>query len=52
MKDEKKHISKLPREDFVIHVVRDYYSDLKGLKNNDPIMKKVVKLDKRRTTNK
>ena len=40
----KKHTAKLLREGYL---AREYYSDLNGLKNDDPAMKKAVKLGKR-----
>ena len=43
----KKHTTKLPREGYIVHAVREYYKDLEGLKNNDPVMKNAVKLGKR-----
>ena len=43
----KKHTAKLPREGYLARAVREYYSDLNGLKNDDPVMKKAVKLGKR-----
>ena len=36
-----------PREGYIARAVREYYKDLEGLKNDDPVMKKAVKLDKR-----
>ena len=47
MKDEK-NTTKLPREGYIVPAVREYYKDLEGLKNDDPVMKKAVKLVKRR----
>ena len=38
---------KLPREGYVDPVVREYYSDLEVLKNDDSIIKKAVKRGKR-----
>ena len=43
----KKHTAKWPREGYFACAVREYYSDLNGLKNDDPVMKKAVKLGKR-----
>ena len=43
----KKHTAKLPREEYLARAVREYYSDLNGLKNDDHGMKKAVKLGKR-----
>lgn len=37
---------KLPREEHVASVVQEYYSDLEGLRDNDPVMKETVKLGK------
>ena len=44
MKDEKTHIKITKRR---ICCIQEYYLDLQGSKNVDPIMKKAVKLDKR-----
>ena len=43
----KKHSKIVPREGYLARGVREYYSDLNGLKNDDPVMKKAVKLGKR-----
>ena len=43
----KKHTKKLPREGYLACVVREYYPDLQGLKHDDPILVKTVKLGKR-----
>ena len=43
----KKHTTKLPREGYLARAVREYYTDLNGLKNDDPVMDKAVKLGKR-----
>ena len=46
----KKHTAKLPREGYLARAVREYYSDLfrlLRLKNDDPVIKKAVKLGKR-----
>ena len=37
----------LDRYRYVARAVREYYWDLEGLQNDDPIMKKAVKLGKR-----
>ena len=37
----------MPREKYLARAVCEYYSDLNGLKNDDPVMKKAVKLGKR-----
>ena len=42
-----KDTTKLPREGYIAGAVRGYYKDLKGLKNDDSVMKKAVKLGKR-----
>ena len=41
-----KNKTKLPREEHVACVVQEYYSDLEGLRDNDPVMKETVKLGK------
>ena len=38
---------KLPRERYIARAVREYHKGLKGLKKDDPVMKKAVKLGKR-----
>ena len=38
---------KLPRERYTAPAVQEYHKDLKGLKKDDPVMKKAVKLGKR-----
>ena len=38
---------KLPREWYIARAVREYHKELKGLKKDDPVMKKAVKLGKR-----
>ena len=43
----KKHTKKLPREGYLARAVREYYPDLQGLKHDDPILVKAVKLGKR-----
>ena len=42
-----KNTTKLPREGYIARAVREYHKNLEGLKNDDPIMKKAVKLGKR-----
>ena len=43
----KKQTTKLQREGYIACAVRKYYKDLEGLKNDDPVMKKAVRLGKR-----
>ena len=43
----KKHTIKLPREGYPACAVREYYPDLQGLKHDDTILVKAVKLGKR-----
>ena len=44
---QKKHTTKLLWEGYIARAVQEYYKDLEGLRNDDPVMKKAVKLGKR-----
>lgn len=43
----KKHTTPLPQEGYIARAVREYYSDLKDLKHDNPVLVKAIKLGKR-----
>ena len=43
----KKHVKKLPRGSYVARAVREFYSDLKDVKHDNPTLTKALKLGKR-----
>ena len=43
----KKYTKPIPREEYIVRAVRDFYPDLRNVKENDPNLQAAVKLGKR-----